>query len=69
MGPKLFTHSNLPPQVKSGLQFLKRMGIIEKCGLNGEGDASSDEDTAMALPSRGALAATASASDARDKIQ
>ena len=45
------------------------MGIIEKCGLNGEGDASSDEDTAMALPSRGALAATASASDARDKIQ
>ena len=45
------------------------MGIIEKCGLNGEeGDASSDEDT-TSLPSRGALAATASASDARDKIQ
>merc|ERR1719229_1870852 len=53
-------------KVKSGLQFLKRMGIIEKCGLNGEGgDASSDEDTA-ALPSRGVLAATASASDASD---
>ena len=37
------------------------MGIIEKCGLNGEGDgdASSDEETTVVSMSRGSLAATA----------
>ena len=37
------------------------MGIIEKCGLNGEGDGddSSDEETTVVSMSRGSLAATA----------
>ena len=62
--------SSFPSQVKSGLQFLRRMGIIEKCGLNGEGDgdASSDEEIVV---SRGTLAATASdgCSDGDNKVK
>ena len=54
-------------KVKSGLQFLRRMGIIEKCGANGESggaDASSDEEVGF---SRGSSASAGDADDVKAK--
>ena len=54
-------------KVKSGLQFLRRMGIIEKCGANGEvggADASSDEEVGF---SRGSLTSAGDAGDVKAK--